>query len=107
MEVLAQNTPKDFMLQFDVGTCVEAGSDPVAWIKANPGRIQSLHLKDWAAEGGYRVLFGEGACPWKAVFETAEAVGGVEFYLIEQEGSRFSSLETAQRCIDTYKKMRA
>jgi len=34
-------------------------------------------------------------------------VGGVEYYLIEQEGSRFSSLETAQRCLDTYKKMRA
>ena len=37
MEVLAANTPKDMTLQLDVGTCVEAGSDPVAWIKANPG----------------------------------------------------------------------
>ena len=37
MEVLAANTPKDVMLQLDVGTCIEAGSDPVAWIKANPG----------------------------------------------------------------------
>src|SRR5580658_6395011 len=35
MEVLAANTPADVMLQLDVGTCVEAGSDPVAWIKAN------------------------------------------------------------------------
>jgi hypothetical protein len=33
--------------------------------------------------------------------------GGVEFYLIEQEGSRYPSLETAQRCLATYKKMRA
>ena len=53
------------MLQFDVGTCVEMGSDPVAWINANPGRINSLHLKDWNKEKGYRVLFGEGAVPWK------------------------------------------
>ena len=112
IEVLAANTPKEFMLQFDVGTCVEVGYDPVAWIKANPGRIYSVHCKDWAPgtvadDKGYRVLFGEGVCPWPKIFEAAESVGGVEYYLIEQEGSRFPELDTAQRCIDTWKKMRA
>jgi sugar phosphate isomerase/epimerase len=108
IEVLASNTPKEVMLQLDVGTCVEVGSDPVAWIRANPGRINCLHCKDWAAgEGkGYRVLFGEGDSPWARIFEAAEAVGGVEYYLIEQEGSRFPSMETAQRCLDTWKKMK-
>ncbi len=108
MDILAASTPHDVMLQFDVGTCVEAGQDPVAWIKANPGRINSVHCKDWApGEGkGYRVLFGEGVCPWKEIFAAAESVGGVEFYLIEQEGSRYPSLETAQRCIDTWKKIK-
>jgi len=112
IEVLAANTPREFMLQFDVGTCVEVGSDPVAWIKANPGRIDSLHLKDWAPgtaadNKGYRVLFGEGVCPWPQIFDAAESAGGVEYYLIEQEGSRFPELETAQRCLDSWKKMRA
>ena len=108
MEVLAANTPGDVMLQLDVGTCVEAGSDPVAWIKANPGRIRSIHCKDWAdgPDKGYRVLFGEGDAPWKAIFEAAESVGGVEYYLIEQEGSRFPSLETAERCLQNWKKTR-
>jgi sugar phosphate isomerase/epimerase len=112
IEVLAANTPKDFMLQLDVGTCEEVGSDPVAWIKANPGRINSLHLKDWAPGAaadnkGYSVLFGEGVCPWAKILDAAESVGGVEYYLIEQEGSRFPELETAQRCLDSWKKMRA
>ena len=105
IEVLAANTPKDFMMQFDVGTCVEAGSDPVAWINANPGRINSLHLKDWSKERGYRVLFGEGAVPWKEVLAAAEKTGGAEYYLIEQEGSDYSEFETAQRCLDTFHKM--
>jgi len=89
------------------------GSDPVAWINANPGRINSLHLKDWAPgapedkDKGYRVLFGEGASPWQKILAAAEKTGGVEFYLIEQEGSRFPSMETAQRCLANYKKMRA
>lgn len=109
MEVLAAGTPKSVMLQFDVGTCVEAGSDPVAWIQANPGRIRSLHCKDWAPgeDKGYKVLVGEGVVPWPKIIEAAQKSGGVEFYLIEQEGSRFPSLETAQRCLANWKKLRA
>jgi sugar phosphate isomerase/epimerase len=110
MEVIAANTPKEFMLQLDVGTCEEAGSDPVAWVKANPGRIKTMHLKDWAPGGhaedkGYRVLFGEGVTPWKDLLAAAESVGGVEYFLIEQEGSRFSEFETAKRCLDSWKAM--
>jgi hypothetical protein len=38
IEVIAANTPKDVSVpQLDVGTCVEMGSDPIAWINANPG----------------------------------------------------------------------
>ncbi len=107
IEVIAANTPKNVMLQFDVGTCIEAKSDPVAWIDANPGRINSLHLKDWSPEKGYKVLFGEGVAPWKKIFEVAEKTGGVEFYLIEQEGSAYPELETAKRCLDTYNKIHA
>jgi sugar phosphate isomerase/epimerase len=109
MEVIAAHTPKEVMLQLDVGTCVEAGSDPIAWIRAHPGRINSLHCKDWApGEGkGYRVLFAEGAAPWKEIFEAAETAGGVEFYLIEQEGSRYPPMETAARCLATWKKMKS
>jgi len=105
IEILAKNTKPSVMLQLDVGTCVEAGSDPVAWIRANPGRIHSLHLKDWSPEPGkgYAVLFGEGGADWKNIFEAAESVGGVEFYLMEQEGSRFPELETAQRCLQSYR----
>ncbi|HEV8148092.1 MAG TPA: sugar phosphate isomerase/epimerase [Bryobacteraceae bacterium] len=108
IEVIAANTPTEVMLQLDVGTCVEVGSDPVAWIQANPGRIRCLHCKDWGAgEGrGYKVLFGEGDSPWAKIFAAAESVGGVEYYLIEQEGSRFGSIETAERCLAAWKKMR-
>jgi len=108
MEVLAKNTKPSIMLQLDVGTCVEAGSDPVAWIRANPERIRSLHLKDWSPdpEKGYKILFGEGAAEWKKIFEAAESVGGVEYYLIEQEGSRFSELDTARKCLQSFRQVR-
>lgn len=111
MELIAANTPADFVLQLDVGTCVKAGADPVAWINAHPGRIRSAHLKDWAPgteaqEKSYRVLFGEGVSPWKAIVTALEAVGGVEYYLMEQEGSRYSEFETSKKCLDSWKVLR-
>ena len=105
MEILAKNTKPSVMLQLDVGTCIEAGSDPVAWIKANPGRIRSMHCKEWSPDAGkgYTVLFGEGVAPWKKLFEAAEHGGGLEYYLVEQEGSRFSELETAKKCLAAFR----
>jgi len=106
MEILAKSTDKSVMLQLDVGTCVEAGHNPVSWIDSNPGRIRSLHLKEWSPDKGYKVLFGEGTAPWKEILAAAEKKGGVEFYLIEQEGSRFSEKESAEKCLAAYKELR-
>jgi sugar phosphate isomerase/epimerase len=81
------------------------GSDPVLWIRANPGRIRSIHCKDWSPDAGkgYSVLFGEGVADWKNIFEAAESVGGVEYYLVEQEGSRYSEFDTARKCLEAFK----
>jgi sugar phosphate isomerase/epimerase len=108
IDVLAAGTPKEVTLQLDVGTCMDAGANPVAYINSNPGRITSIHCKDWSAsEGkGYSVLVGEGDSPWLKIIEAAESTGGVEYYLIEQEGSRYPALETAERCLANWKKLR-
>ena len=105
MDVIAANTPKNVMLQCDVGHCVSAGADPVAWINANPGRINSLHLKDWSPGEKYEAIFGKGAVRWKKVFEAAEKTGGAEFYLIEYEGHEAAPFEPVQECLANYKKI--
>lgn len=105
IEIIAKETKPTVALQLDVGTCINAGSDPVAWIKANPGRIKSIHCKEWSPDPAkeYKVLFGEGVAKWKDIFAAAESVGGVEYYLVEQEGSRYSELETAERCLKAFR----
>lgn len=106
MEVLASSTDKSVVLQLDVGTCIEAGVDPVAWIKKNPGRIGSMHCKEWSSKGkGYKVLLGEGDTKWKAVFKAAESVGGIEHYLVEQEGADIPPFEAAEACLKTFRKL--
>jgi len=52
------------------------------------------------------VLFGEGVTPWAEIITAAESVGGAEFYLMEQEGSRYSEFDTARRCLASWKALR-
>jgi len=108
MDLLGANTPKSVVLQFDVGTCLEVGADPIAWITSHPGRIKSVHCKDWSAAAHYNVPFGEGDAPWKAIFDSVETTGGVEYYLIEQETGNESGgeLPMVKRCLDNWKKLR-
>jgi sugar phosphate isomerase/epimerase len=109
IDVIGENTAKDVILQLDVGAAVSAGGDPVAFMKRYPGRIASMHVKDWSPEPdkGFRVLLGEGAVNWKEVFRVAETVGGIEYYLIEQEGSAYPPMETVERCLKTMRRLRA
>ena len=109
IDIIAAGTPKDVVMQFDVGTCVEVGEDPIAWINSQPGRIKSIHCKDWNKENGYAVAFGEGEAPWKRIFDAAEKKGGVEYYLIEQEtGAQYPQGELAmvQHCLDNWNQLR-
>jgi sugar phosphate isomerase/epimerase len=107
IDIIAQNTGKNVLLQLDVGTCVEAHQDPVAWINKNPGRFATIHLKDYAPAPGkaYEVLFGDGAAPWKQIFQAVEKTGGLQFYVMEQEGYALPELEIVKLCLDKFKKI--
>jgi len=108
MDVLAANTPRDVVMQFDVGTCLEAGEDPFAWVAANPGRIKSVHCKDWTSAQGFNVPFGEGYPRWNELLDAIEKTGGVEYFLIEQETGQANGGEfpMVQRCLENWKKLR-
>jgi sugar phosphate isomerase/epimerase len=105
MDILAANTPKSVMLQLDIGHCVASGGDPVSFINEYPGRIRSLHLKDWSPRLQWETLLGEGVVQWNKVFQAAEKTGGVEFYLIEHEGHESAPFPAARECLANYKRI--
>lgn len=107
MQVLANSTDKSVMLQLDVGHCIAAGVDPVAWINSHPGRIRSMHLKDWSPDKKFNVLIGEGVAPWKQILAAGESKGGVEYYLVEQEGSQYPEMETADRSLVAFRNLKS
>lgn len=106
IDVLFQNTDKSFGHQLDVGTCLATGTDAVAWIDQHPGRIRSLHLKDWSPEKEYGVLFSRGSAPWRDILAAAEGKGGAEFLVIEQEQSVEPPIEAVEKDLELYLKLR-
>ncbi len=109
IDILGENTGKDVILQLDVGAALSAGGDPVAFMKKYAGRVASMHVKDWSPDPdkGFKVLLGEGVANWKEIFRVAETVGGIEYYLVEQEGAAYPPMETVDRCLKVMKKLRA
>jgi sugar phosphate isomerase/epimerase len=90
--LLALNTPKEFVMQYDTSNGMSGGADPVQPILDFPGRSTLVHLKEYKTGG--HALIGEGEVPWKRVFEACESVGGTEWYVVEHEDDpRMSSME--------------
>lgn len=106
IDVLTRDTPSDFGFQIDTGGVFTNRADLVAFLHQYPGRVRSYHLKEWAPDRG-RLILGEGTVDWKPIFDAAERVGGVEYYLIEQEGSRLTPMETARLSLERYRRLRA
>jgi len=106
IDVIVADTDKDVILEVDTGNCLASGGDPAAYIRSNPGRVRALHVKDWSPQKEYDVLIGQGIAQWKKIFAAAQTVGGVEYYLIEQEAlSGHTEMQTARLSLEAFRKV--
>ncbi|QJR82284.1 sugar phosphate isomerase/epimerase [Alteromonas pelagimontana] len=86
LEYLAENTPKSVILQQDVGWTIDAGEDPIAFVKHYPGRTLTTHFKsDVAEDSQYVPIIGKDNIDWKAVYTATITDGGAKWIVIEQE----------------------
>ena len=77
IDILAVN--KDITsFHLNVGLCLQAGGDPIAFIQRCPGRIQSLLIQDY-----------KGQARWKEIFSAAEGTGRLQFYLLQRTDGLF------------------
>ena len=90
---IAKSTPKDFVLQLDVGWITLAEKDPVEYINRYTNRTLVTHIKaklprDIASEmatNGKRQIVGDDVTDWDAVIKADIMVGGTQWLIIEQE----------------------
>jgi sugar phosphate isomerase/epimerase len=95
---------KDVFVQLDIGHCARAGADPVAYLKKFPGRVISVHVKEYSP-AKRDALVGEGAIKWPEVFDACENVAGTQWYIIEEETGAYKGLEGIERSFQNLKKL--
>lgn len=85
-DLIATSTPKESILQQDVGWTTFAGKDPVALVKRYPGRTISTHFKPKFVKGttGSYVI-GQDKTDWVGLTKAVRSVGGTEWIIVEQE----------------------
>jgi sugar phosphate isomerase/epimerase len=85
-DVLAKNTPKESVMQQDVGWTTHAGKDPIAYVKKYPGRTYSTHFKAKFKDGDTGTpIIGMDRTDWAGLSKAVRSVGGTEWIIIEQE----------------------
>jgi sugar phosphate isomerase/epimerase len=99
------NTNKDVIMQLNLGNALHGGADPLPYLYRYPERAITIHLEEFSKKND-KALIGEGDINWRTVFALCRAVGGTEWYIIEQESYAFSPLECAEKCLQKLREMR-
>lgn len=108
-ELFFSRTSEDIIAQMDVGNCMHGGADPYAEVEKFPNRGKLMHVKAENEKGKHGAcVAGKGdIVDWKRMFNIAENVGGVEWYIVEQEDCREGSdiFDACAECYENLKKM--
>jgi sugar phosphate isomerase/epimerase len=111
-ELLRLTEPLIVSFEMDCYWVVQAGYDPVALLKASPGRFPLLHVKDRPSdiphsvtEPGRSVEVGRGAIDWRAIFRAAEE-SGLKHFFVEQEQFEHPPMESVAVSFDYLRRLR-
>lgn len=95
--LLSAAAPRDLKAEPDVYWIHQGGYSPVKFLREKGDRCPLIHLKDEKEIGGGPVNFPE-------IFATAEAIGAVEWYVVEQEWYSHSPLESVRQSFEQLKR---
>jgi sugar phosphate isomerase/epimerase len=105
--LFADATTKDVILQFDTGNASQMPGVPIVdLIKRNAGRTGSMHVKPHSKSNPDAYL-GDDDLDWPAIMTAAEAVGGIEWYIIEYELERLPPIESLTANLKNFQKLRS
>lgn len=83
--ILNETDPESVQMEMDLYWVVRTGQDPVALIKAHPGRFFAFHIKDMdKTNHNLNTEVGTGTIDFKRIMEFAK-LGGVKHFIVEQE----------------------
>lgn len=101
-------TVPEVVHQMDIGNYKDGGKDgggdPHAMIAKYRGRSRTIHVKEAGQRGPGNPIIGEGTVDWQRAFELCETIGGVEWYVVEDEVTP-DNLDRIERSIAVLREM--
>ncbi|MDZ5649499.1 sugar phosphate isomerase/epimerase [Nitrospirillum sp. BR 11828] len=105
--LLAETDPDLVKMEMDAGWVAAAGLDPVALLRAHPGRFRLMHVKDVKAGTAPNTLLkmdpaevGGGTLDWRRILPAAHAAGINHFYVEQEPPFARPRLEAARLSAD-------
>ncbi len=95
--MLGAAQPRNLGIELDVYWAQVADYSPSRFIYEQGQRVRLLHLKD-------EKIIGDGPVDFTPVFEAAEKIAGVDWYVVEQENYDDTPLASVRQC---YERMKA
>jgi sugar phosphate isomerase/epimerase len=102
-DLLAGNTRKDVIMQFDTGNALDGGGDPLVYLARYPGRATTIHIKEHSKTNP-KALIGEGDINWAKVLQLCRR-GGTKWYIIEEEKEGLDPLTAVDLSLKNFKKL--
>ncbi len=106
-DIFGGATNKDVIMQFDTGNAMVGGVTAKGLLdilKQYPGRSRTIHLKEHSSTKE-KVLLGEGEVNWRDFLKVCEAIGGTEWYILEQENYPYTRLESVKGSLNNLKQI--
>ena len=98
------NSKQEVFSQLDIGHCTRGGANPIEVMKKYPGRMATVHVKDYG-DTPVKDVVGDGTIKWKGILQTCKDIGGTKWYIIEEESFQFQGLEGIEKSINGLKKI--
>jgi sugar phosphate isomerase/epimerase len=102
-DLIASNTRKDVIMQFDTGNALDGGGDPLVYLARYPGRATTIHIKEHSKTNP-KALIGEGDIKWGEVLRLCRS-GGTKWYIIEEEKEGLEPLTAVDLSLKNFKKL--
>jgi len=90
-DILLKKTDRNLVkFELDIYWIVKAGQDPLAFFRANPGRVPLWHIKDMEKGTGDFAPVGDGTIPWATLFRE-QGTASMTHFFVEQDTHRIGT----------------
>lgn len=100
--ILADETPKDVILQIDTGNASVTDVDVIDLMARNKGRSGTVHIKPYSSKKK-DAFIGDDELDWERIINICETTGGTEWYIIEYEEEGHPPLEALKANTESFK----